>query len=192
MAGRRANEALASFVAHLERAIAGFAENQRIVRLSPSREIGGPGLTTPGGDPVPLRDSDRHVCLGLALRLRYRIVEDRRKGVARVEAIAYSYQLERSDPAGEPPHELLRFDWHRYVPNTPRPHVHVGEALAGAGVVISERMHIPTGGFVTLKDALEHAVADYSVVPLRADWKDRLDVAHKALMASLAWADPRA
>lgn len=134
-------------------------------------------------------DQAGEVCLMFALRLRYRLAAAPGKRLGGVETVAYQYQLEAP---GEPPRQLLRLEWHPYVPGMTIAHVHPGEAVIGQGSVISERAHIPTGGFVTLKDVLGHAVRDFGVQPIRDNWSERLDRAHEALMTSLSWADPRA
>lgn len=191
MTGRTANEAVRAYSAAIAGAVAAFAIHQHLVHLPPSREIGGHGLTVAGGGVVPLRDASARVCVALAFSLRYRIsIREERlrgRGVA-VETVAYTYGLEQP---GDPPIALLRYDWHPYIQGTPRPHVHVGEGIGESRVIISERTHVPTGGFITLRDVIEHAMMDFGVVPLRRDWQKRLLNVQEVLLKSLAWADPR-
>lgn len=188
MPGRLANEATAVYVGAIERAIAGFAPNERLLRLPYDRDLKSFGLTPPAGDPIPLLGLDGSVVLHLSLSLRYRLVEAPADATASVHTVAYSYQLELPD---DPLVELLRFDWHPYVPDTQYPHVHVGQRLVEGGSAISERSHIPTGGYVTLFDVLMQAQRDFGVRPVRADWHARLAAAHRVLETSLAWSDPR-
>jgi hypothetical protein len=185
--GRSANDARDQYIRAVLAAISCFAENQYLLRLGFDDRIGGYGLTVRNGDAVLLEDEDGAPCLGLAVAIYYRPIQAATHAWT-VRTLGYSYQFESPE---EPPRELLRFDWHPHIPGISYPHVHPAKEDAGGVAVVTERAHIPTGGFITLWDVFTHSVRDFRVHPIRADWRAILAVTHAVQEASLAWIDPR-
>lgn len=126
--------------------------------------------------------------LGLRLvvreRLRLEIVESEdpaRRGPPRVTNLGYFYELSAHDDR-----EVLAFHWtpSAAAPNAVTlPHLHIGPAIVAGQTTIRPRdlhkAHVPTG-VVSLAAVVRLAIAEFGVVPLRAEWDRVLRAAAKA------------
>ncbi|MBI3971161.1 MAG: hypothetical protein HY332_07705 [Chloroflexi bacterium] len=168
MAARTRREASELLLAPLRQALACFTPQAVLVqRHDPA--VDATVVTTANGNPIPLRDSSGVPVVALLLRLHYRVVplpyaDSGLEG----RTVAYAHQLEG---IGDPPRELLRFEWHPHIAGIPFPHVHV---LAGQanGRGITPRTHMPTG-LLTTQHVLTFVVRDLAVAVRqhRGEWQ---------------------
>ena len=122
------------------------------------------GITL-SGDPAVLRG--RHG-LGLTVFHYYRLVVS--ESAWRVQTTGYRYALR--DASGR---EVLAYHWHPTgVSPITFPHLHAGPA-AEVGFAPFAQAHLPTRR-LAIEEILQLAITDFSVVPLRGDWRRILAV----------------
>lgn len=120
------------------------------------------------GEFAPLKGAPR---LHLSVALEYELIEtdDPDRGPWKVSTKRYRYHVVSDDKT-----EVILFHW---LPegncSTEDPHLHVGHSQLTSGAVLTRKTHVPTGR-VSLESVIRLLITEFGVIPLRADWSERL------------------
>ncbi len=104
--------------------------------------------------------------MGLDVAMSYEIVQSNdEKGQWRVSVCGYMYSVQTDDGT-----EVLAYHWHP-LGNSPetRPHLHIGAIPSPSGLILTKKMHVPTGR-IALESVLRLCIHEFGVRPLRDDW----------------------
>ena len=173
MTGRNPSEALAAYVEPLREAI-GCVTRSRLTLGARERLVINRPYTVAlnNSDPVPLRGTVS-VSFTAVQVVQIATVEEPARGAYEVNMLEYLYAI--STPTNE---ELLAFHWTPEHPDERArtfPHMHVGRALLGGQDAVRpgefHKVHIPTGGRVSIEAIIRMLIEDFDVVPLHADWR---------------------
>jgi hypothetical protein len=183
LAGHSPAEAVASFLAPLQRAVSCVSPAVLNVRGGYAPAETPHAVTLAGGRRAALKGDS-----GLALRatLHYRIVEaDGERGPYKVSTVGYLYALDDADGR-----EILAYHWHPSGrSDEARPHLHLG-AGAEVGHTGVASAHLPTER-IALEGLLRCAISDMRAEPLRDDWRRVLDEAQAAFETWRTWPTSR-
>jgi hypothetical protein len=174
VAGRTPQEALASFVQPLQRAVSSVCNAVLLdTGVRSTAELHSLRLTQA---PYRLHAAE---FLALTFDCDYQIVETSDPGGPwKIRGLSYRCALHDAE------HEILAYHWHPLTRGGPIfPHLHLG---AGSRVTHARltTAHLPTG-LVHLEDVLRLAIETFDARPVRADW-DRVLISSKAA-SSAAW-----
>ena len=182
MAGRSPAEAVANFLAPLQRAVS--CVTPAVLDVHGGYHVAeAPHALTLGVEaPVQMRGPGE---LALRVTHHYRIIEaEGARGPWKASSVGYLYALDDAQSR-----EVLAYHWHpEGRGGKAHPHLHLGEgALIG-----HERLkgaHLATGR-VALESLLRCAIAELGVEPLREDWREVLDASERRFEEWRTWPSP--
>lgn len=132
---------------------------------------------------VKLKASTGGRRLEFKAQMRYRIIEDDRKGFGpyRITTRAYDYTIQTQDKS-----LVIAYHWHPTgLSHVTTPHLHLGVSQLQHDAVLSEKGHYPTGR-VTLENVIAVAIEN-GAQPLHSDWQEILHMCEAPHLRYRSW-----